>query len=132
MKNNTMKKSKGSCYCGQVQFTVTGKLREVLFCHCSQCRKLSGHIVAASAATKENIDISGQVSWYQSSPNHRRGFCGNCGSPLFWQNMDLPTISIMAGALDNVQLSTKAHIFCADKADYYEINDTLKQYNQGY
>ena len=34
---------KGSCLCGDVTFTVTGAPHDPAACHCSQCRKMSGH-----------------------------------------------------------------------------------------
>lgn len=133
MTKKKMMINKGRCYCRQVTFTVTGALRNVLYCHCSQCRKLSGHIFAASAAPLDNITIKGDVKWFQSSPGYRRGTCPNCATPLFWQDMSSPTLSIIAGAFDDeVELTAEAHIFCADKAGYYEINDTLAHYKHGY
>ncbi|WP_442475962.1 GFA family protein [Roseovarius litorisediminis] len=39
---------RGSCQCGAVRYEVAGPLRQVVGCHCSQCRKTSGHYVAAT------------------------------------------------------------------------------------
>lgn len=120
---------KGSCLCGQVTFIVTGPMRPVVACHCAQCRKTSGHYVAATSAPREAVSIHGEVTWYQSSPDARRGFCGTCGSSLFWDGPG-ENISIHAGTLDGeTGLSVKGHIFCADKGDYYEIEGELPQFD---
>ncbi len=39
---------KGSCHCGAVEYQATGALRSVVGCHCTQCRKFTGHFVAAT------------------------------------------------------------------------------------
>ena len=118
----------GGCLCGAVTYQTKGSLRPVVACHCVQCRKTSGHHVAATAVARECLEINGQVSWYQSSPTARRGFCGTCGSNLFWDGSD-PHISIFAGTLDGVTgLETAGHIYCSDKGDYYEIADETPQF----
>ncbi len=115
----------GGCLCGAVRYRVHGPLREVIACHCTQCRKASGHHVAATAAARGDLAISGEVKWYCSSPGVRRGFCPVCGSNLFW-DAGAQSISIFAGTLDGpTGLSIARHIFCADKGDYYEIGDDL-------
>lgn len=39
---------RGSCLCGAVEFEVAGELeRQPEACHCSMCRKQSGHYLAA-------------------------------------------------------------------------------------
>ena len=116
---------RGSCLCGRVTYEVDGPLRPVIACHCSQCRKTSGHHVAATSAPRERVTISGEVTWYQSSDVARRGFCGICGSSLFWDGKGA-NLAIFAGTLDGpTGLRIEGHIFCADKGDYYEITDGL-------
>ncbi len=118
---------RGSCLCGAVNFTVDGPLRPVIACHCRQCRKTSGNFVAATSAPRDCVSIDGKVAWYRSSESARRGFCGICGSPLFWDGPGV-NLSIFAGALDEASGTTLAgHIFCADKGDWYGISDGLPQ-----
>ncbi len=122
-----MPEVRGSCLCGQVQYVVTGPLRPVVACHCAQCRKTSGHHVAATSAPRDSITITGDVTWYVSSDTARRGFCATCGSQLFWDGVG-ENLSIFAGTLDGpTGLKTAGHIYCADKGDYYEIADDLPQ-----
>ena len=121
---------KGSCLCGAVSFTVQGAVRSVIACHCTQCRKQSGHYFAATAAPDEAVAIAGEenVRWFQSSAVARRGFCGECGSALFWKRQGSDQLSISAGSFDApTGLTLERHIYCADKGDYYEITDDLPQ-----
>ncbi len=114
---------RGGCLCGAVTYRVTGPMRPVIGCHCNQCRKTSGHHVAATSARREGVDITGEVTWFQSSDAARRGFCGTCGSNLFWDGPGV-NLSIMAGTLDGpTGLRLAGHIYCATKGDYYEIAD---------
>lgn len=118
-------KHTGGCLCGEISYDVSGPLRPVVACHCVQCRKTSGHHVAATSCAREDIEISGKVTWYQSSDTARRGFCGTCGSNLFWDGAGV-NLSIFAGTLDGpTGLKMAGHIFCADKGDYYELSDDL-------
>jgi len=119
--------ARGSCLCGAVRYTVAGALRPVIACHCTQCRKTSGHHVAATSAPRGTVAIAGEVRWYRSSDTARRGFCPVCGSNLFWDGPGA-NLSIFAGTLDGdpgVRLT--GHIFCADRGAYYEIESALPQ-----
>lgn len=117
---------RGSCLCGAVAYEVDGELREVVGCHCTQCRKTTGHFMAATAAKHDDFRITRKegLAWYRSSDQARRGFCNVCGSTLFWQGDGRDYIAIAAGTLDGpTGIRIKGHIFCADKGDYYEISD---------
>lgn len=117
----------GGCLCAEVSYRVTGPLRPVVACHCGQCRRSSGHHVAATSAPRDKVEIEGEVRWYRSSAEARRGFCPACGSNLFWDGGG-ERLSIFAGTLDGpTGLAMQGHIFCAEKGDYYEIADGLPQ-----
>jgi hypothetical protein len=120
----------GGCLCGAVRYRIKGELRGVIACHCSQCRRTSGHHAAMTAASSANIEImaSDRLLWYKSSDSAERGFCGRCGGNLFWKQAGRDAISITAGTLDSpTGLAVERHIFVADKSDYYAINDDAPQ-----
>jgi hypothetical protein len=114
-----------------VRYEVRGPLRSVVACHCTQCRKTSGHFVCATRCREDDLVVveSRGLAWFQSSPQARRGFCRVCGGNLFWQPEEGGTVSIMAGTLDGpTGLVISRHIFVADKGDYYEIEDGKPQH----
>ena len=122
----------GCCLCGAVRYTVTGSLRPLVYCHCKMCRRTSGHFVAATACHSSNLTIqpSEHLKWYQSSSEAQRGFCGRCGSNLFWKPASGTDVSIWAGTLaDPTGLVGAKHIFVADKGDYYTLDDGLPQFS---
>jgi hypothetical protein len=118
----------GGCLCGGVRYEVRGALRGIVACHCSLCRRTSGHYVAATSAPSADITLnkSDHLVWYRSSELAERGFCGTCGGNIFWRTVGGDTTSIMAGTLDTpTHLVITEHIFVADKSDYYTLNDDL-------
>lgn len=120
----------GSCECGAVAFELKGELRPAVACHCTQCRKTSGHHWSATQVEDFNLTITKDegLKWYNSSEKARRGFCEHCGSSLFWEMNGEGATSVSAGALDGVSgLKTVKHIFVADKGDYYDIVDGVPQ-----
>lgn len=122
---------RGSCLCGEVRFEVSGPLREIVACHCQQCRKQTGHFVAATSAALGDVVIEGAESLteFRASDTATRKFCSVCGSLLFWQTDGSENISILAGSFDDGDIPKLGrHIFCEDKASYYEINDGLPQF----
>jgi hypothetical protein len=124
----------GGCLCGAVRYRVHGPLRAVVMCHCTQCRRSTGHVMAATAARRADFRLvsDGELRWYESSGEARRGFCGRCGSTLFWEGVGLDRISIAAGTLDDTRgLRIACHIFVADKGDYYDIEPGAPQIRDG-
>lgn len=120
----------GSCLCGAVRFTVNAPLNPPDACHCSQCRKQSGHYWASTDVRRTALTITGQekLTWYQSSEKVRRGFCAQCGSFLFWDPPGREKTAFAMGAFDApTQTQLHMHIYVADKGDYYSIDDGLPQ-----
>ena len=123
----------GSCLCGAVRFTTTGKLRGVVYCHCSQCRKQTGHYYAATNVPDADLTVEGRdnITWYRSSDFAERGFCRTCGSALFWKPRDYDYTSVLAGLFDKpTGLKGECHIFLADKGDYYSVDDNLPKFKK--
>ncbi|OXE36122.1 MAG: aldehyde-activating protein [Phenylobacterium zucineum] len=123
----------GGCLCGAVRFEVSGELTPPDACHCSQCRKQSGHYWASTDVKRADLMVQGsdQVTWFQSSPKVRRGFCKVCGSFLFWDPPHRDSLAVAMGAFDGpTGTHLHMHIFTADKGDYYDIADGLPQNRQ--
>lgn len=119
----------GSCLCGHVRFDITGPLLgKASACHCTQCRKQSGHHWASANVATDDLQVLGDVTWYEATNAAKRGFCARCGSMLFWKAHDEDQISFSLGCLDDEGgIRLQRHIFTADKGDYYDITDGLPQ-----
>ena len=115
---------KASCLCGSVKFEVTGRLRDVVACHCIQCRKQTGNYMSATGCAEDDLSLTSEagLAWYESTPGYRRGFCSICGSTLFWKAVTSERIAIAAGVFDSpLGVAFKGHIYCDYAGDYYEI-----------
>lgn len=118
-----MAKKSGSCLCGGVSYVVSGPLRPIVACHCRQCRKTSGHYVAATQCAAADIAIQSEtLTWYRSSETAERGFCSRCGGNLFWRKFGSENVSIWAGTFDGeTGLRLEAQIHANSKGDYYPL-----------
>lgn len=124
----------GGCLCGQVRYKVSDDLAGVIACHCRECRKMSGHFFAATAAPRDTfeITIAAGLRWFGSSSTSRRGFCGECGSSLFFDHGPQEPIGIAAGSFDgDPPLTVAAHIYVDEAGKYYSIDDGAEQYDAG-
>lgn len=120
----------GRCLCGAVAFKGRWGGEPPSACHCSQCRRWSGHVWAGTDGM--DMAIGGPVKWFRSSDKAERGFCPECGSSLFWRRLGSEGIAVACGAVDSpTGLILASHIHVDDKGDYYDIGDGLPQEPQG-
>jgi len=104
---------------------------DVQLCHCIQCRKQTGHFLAAAHVADNDLTIVGEehLQWFEATELARRGFCRECGSMLFWKANDSDHHAVAAGCIDGATgLRSVAHIFTEFKGDYYELSDGLPQH----
>lgn len=120
-----------------MRYEVRGPLRDVLICHCVECRRWSGHQLAATAARREDVVLLERrgLRWIESPASDssaRRGFCAECGSSLFWDAPARTTISIAAGTLDPpTGLRVVGHVYVVQAGDYSELpDDGLPRYER--
>lgn len=76
----------GGCLCGSVRFAIQGPIRNIVYCHCSRCRKAQGSAFATNGIVRANefTLLSGAelLTGYESSPGQTKYFCKTCGSPI--------------------------------------------------
>lgn len=126
----------GGCLCGGVRYRFTGPCRDVIICHCENCRRTHGHVSAYTALPSARFELlsDATLAWYHdASPDTWRGFCRRCGGSLFWDLRDgAGRISVAAGSLDDSRgLKTVGHIFLAEAGKYYTVDDGLPQFPRG-
>jgi hypothetical protein len=126
----------GGCLCGGVRYRIDGDCRDIICCHCENCRRTHGHVAAYTALDQSALTLvsAHTLQWFHdASPDTYRGFCNRCGASLFWDARDGgKRISVAAGSLDDSgSLQTIGHVFVAEAGSYYEISDGLPRYDQG-
>ncbi|MBL8550687.1 MAG: GFA family protein [Hyphomonadaceae bacterium] len=94
----------GGCQCGAVRYALYVTPENSHVCHCRMCQRATGGLFAALAGAKK-ADFAwtkGTPVFFASSNLARRGFCGECGTPLSFA-YDLPEARfyVTIGSLDD-------------------------------
>lgn len=124
--------------CGAVRYAVNGPLREIIVCHCVECRRWTGRAWPATAAQLADLEIveTGDVKWLRSPASESdadRGFCARCGTSLFWRAGGSERVSISAGTLDEPSgLPVAAHIWVEQGLEWERPPDGMPAYARGY
>jgi hypothetical protein len=111
----------GHCLCGAVTVRATPARAHVEACHCTMCRRWSG-LALLTVQCGSEVEIAGEehVVRYRSSDWAERGFCGACGSNLFYRFLPADGYSFLAGLFPDEALAPLAEeIFIDEKPDYY-------------
>jgi hypothetical protein len=93
----------GGCQCGAIRFRTTELLGNAHICHCRMCQKAVGNYFAALVSSPKSklTWTRGTPSRFSSSEGVERGFCADCGTPLFMDHLQSSSIGLMIGALDH-------------------------------
>lgn len=112
----------GGCLCGAVRYTLATRPSHMDVCHCGMCRRFGGGFglnVPVDGITWQGADA---IRVYQSSDWAERGFCGICGSSLFYRIAQPPYLSLNAGTLDDANgIPLTVEVFIDDKPDGYHF-----------
>ncbi|TOJ77122.1 aldehyde-activating protein [Vibrio parahaemolyticus] len=117
---------KGKCLCGAIEVIAEPK-NEVSLCHCSMCRKWSSGALHAVHCGPEVTFKGAEPKRYQSSDWAVRGFCGECGTNLFYHLLPTNEYILSAGLFDNPDFKLTLEIFTDEKPGYYELNPHSKK-----
>ncbi len=90
----------GGCQCGAVRFAVDGPLGRASICHCRMCQKAFGGFYGPLVGAPQLLWTRGAPKRFRSSDAARRGFCGDCGTPLTFEP-DGSIVDVAIGALDD-------------------------------
>ncbi len=122
----------GGCQCGAVRFRVEGQLGDASVCHCRMCQKAFGNVYAplVSVCGARLTWTRGEPKTFQSSNFVERGFCGDCGTPLYYEAPD--GIALAIGAFDTpaaiaprIQFGVESKLPYADGIAGLPARDTM-------
>ena len=111
----------GGCLCGGVRFEATGQPIWIGYCHCRMCQQASGGpFIFFVDFWKNDVAFTGRApAIYRSSSWGERGFCRDCGTPLFFQYRDVPVLSEKRRALIGFTIG------CLDDPSPYQATDHM-------
>ena len=127
----------GGCLCGAVRYKINGPIRDIVCCHCSQCRKAQGSAFATNGIVDsddfELLAGTDLLTGYESTPGQTKYFCRTCGSPIMSRADSSPDqVRVRIGTIDtDIVERPVAHIFVTSKANWEDIGGDLPQY-EGY
>ena len=120
-----------ACLCGDVRFKLVPPSLFCAYCHCDYCRAAFVTWVGASEERFELDDPNGRLIWHPSSKQSRRGFCGQCGSTLFFASDLAPGEIHVARALIRGEIDRlpEANAFHDQRVHWVEISGDLANYD---
>ncbi|WP_421694799.1 GFA family protein [Aestuariivirga sp.] len=102
----------GGCQCGAVRYRIEGALGPSGFCHCRMCQKAFGSFGAPLVSVPHDQFhwTRGTPAVFHSSPIVQRGFCRDCGTPLFMLEEGHGVIEMAIGSLDDPSIAAPDHV----------------------
>ena len=109
---------KGSCFCGAVQFTVTGAPVAMGYCHCDSCRHWSAGPVNAFTLWKpESLQVTrgaDNVGTFNKTPKSYRKWCKACGGHLYTEHPHWGLIDVYAATIPTYRHVPQLHVNYAE------------------
>ena len=127
----------GGCLCGAVEFSIQNEFKFLLFCHCEQCRRISGSAHASNLFSETN-----SLTWLKGEENIQhfdfpgrdfpKVFCKTCGCGLPFRSKNLDLDIVPAGSLHSEpSYLRQAKVFLAECPDWVRTGSETKHF-EGY
>ncbi|KPK12036.1 MAG: aldehyde-activating protein [Acidithiobacillales bacterium SG8_45] len=104
----------GSCFCGKVQFSVTGAPAGMGYCHCDSCRKWSaGPVNAFTLWNPEDVTVTRgeeHIARFNKTPRSTRQWCTQCGGHLFTDHPEMGLIDVYAAVIPDFPFEPGVHV----------------------
>jgi hypothetical protein len=131
MSDNEQNTLRGRCLCGACRFELTGKPNWVGHCHCESCRRATASPFTTWIGQDNGIwkFTRDAPVVYESSPGNTRGFCGKCGSPMFFPADRFPNeMHLYEALLERPgDIEPSAHFHTDEKLSWIHLSDGLPQ-----
>jgi len=104
----------GQCFCGAVQFEVSGAPVAMGYCHCESCRQWSaGPVNAFTLWQPESLRVTrgaDNVGTYNKTPRSYRKWCTKCGGHLFTDHPHWKLVDIYAAVIQTLKFDPGVHV----------------------
>ena len=126
----------GQCLCGAVKYRVAAAPKWSAHCHCSLCRRAHGAPfvtwVGVPLEAFKIVDGEPTLRWFASSAQAKRGFCSQCGTPLFFHGEKwADEMHIARATLDTpITLLPQAHVYYDTHVGWAQCDDHLPRYDE--
>jgi hypothetical protein len=104
----------GRCFCGAVEFTVSGEPVAMGYCHCHSCRQWSaGPVNAFSLWKPEALSVTrgaDDIDSYNKTPGSSRKWCKRCGGHLFTEHPGMDLVDVYAALIPQLTYRPALHV----------------------
>jgi hypothetical protein len=105
---------RGACFCGEVQFQVTGEPAGMGYCHCESCRHWSaGPVNAFTLWNPQSLQVTrgaGSIGTFNKTPRSYRKWCKKCGGHLFTEHPQWNLVDVYAAMIPGLKFSPGVHV----------------------
>ncbi|NOQ68860.1 MAG: GFA family protein [Gammaproteobacteria bacterium] len=127
----------GSCFCGEVTFTVSGEPELMAYCHCESCRSWSAGPVSAFTLWKpDDFKITGgldNIAGFDKNPLSEeknvvsnRVWCKTCGGHLYTDHPAMGLIDVPTVIISDFSFSPAFHVHYQESV--HNMKDGLPKY----
>ena len=104
----------GKCFCGAVEFTVSGEPAAMGYCHCSSCREWSaGPVNAFTLWPPEALKVTkgaAKIDTYYRTDRSLRKWCKTCGGHLFTEHPKWNLVDVYAALIPSLPFKPALHV----------------------
>ncbi len=117
----------GGCQCGAVRYVAAMTPKKVHYCHCRMCQRAVGNVFATLVPVrKDSVTWSGEPAAFRSSSLATRGFCRDCGTPLWFAYDSSEWICLTLGSLDEpAAVAPEIHFGVESQVPWLHVQDDL-------
>jgi len=113
-KHNMSKTYEGRCFCGSVEFVVSGEPAAMGYCHCESCRTWSAGPVNAFTLWKPDaVKITRgaeNIGMFHKTENSHRKWCKTCGGHLFTEHPAWALTDVYAALIPDFPYRPGVHV----------------------
>lgn len=104
----------GQCFCGAVQFKLSGKPAAMGYCHCASCRHWSaGPVNAFTLWPPGALQVSAgaeHIAAFNKTPGSTRKWCTRCGGHLFTEHPQMALTDVYAALIPGLPFEPAVHV----------------------
>jgi hypothetical protein len=103
-----------NCFCGEVEFEISGEPAAMGYCHCASCRHWSaGPVNAFTLWNPSALKVTrgaARIGTYNKTPISYRKWCQKCGGHLFTEHPTMGLVDIYASLLPRLKFEPGVHV----------------------
>jgi hypothetical protein len=120
----------GRCFCGAVEFEVTGTPNVMGYCHCNDCASWAGAPINAfslwPAASVRVTKGEDKVGTFAKTPGSQRKHCKVCGGHIMTNHPEMKMVDVYLNNVPTFKHEGTLHVFYGEKT--MSVKDGLPKY----